>query len=208
MPLQNRVDPSGRIIRTPARGGWMGNRGILHDDGKNLGTRRWAHKAWICCHLEFRGRQREVMAPRRYTELFFLDEATALAAGHRPCYECRRADYRRFMECWARGQGADDSAPPPRAGTVDALLHRERVARTQEKVTYTAALETLPDGAFVLSNSGDAGAWLVRGDLLWRWDASGYGERRSRGSGPIAVLTPRSIVGAIRAGYRPQVAAE
>jgi len=121
--LQNRVTPFGEIVATPARGLSMGNRGILHDDRRRLGRRRWTHKAWICCVTEFRGRRRQVMAPGRYTELFFLDEAVALAAGHRPCFECRRAAANAFAACW----GGE-----PRAPDMDRVLHAERLAGNRQ----------------------------------------------------------------------------
>jgi hypothetical protein len=121
MPLQNRVTPFGEIVAHPARGMVMGNRGILHDSGRRLHpTRRWTHKTWICCLCEFKGRHRAVMTPGRYTELFFLDEATALAAGHRPCFECRRADANQFAAAWAHGNGG----PLPSAGDMDAFCMR------------------------------------------------------------------------------------
>src|SRR5262245_10377094 len=125
MPLQNRVTPTGEIIADPARGTLMGNRGgPLHRPDQTLGARRWVSKAWICCRLEFKGRRRQVMSPGKYTELFFLDEATALAAGHRPCFECRRAEAEQFARLWAKVHGAHDRA---RAGDMDRVLHAERV---------------------------------------------------------------------------------
>ena len=148
--LQNRVTPAGDIIATPARGEMMGNRGgALHDGARTLGVSRWRTKAWITCRLEFKGRHRQVMTPRRYTELFFLDEATALAAGHRPCGECRRADFNRFVACWLRANRPDHSGPRPPIAIVDRQLHQERVRRDRAKVTIAAPLDEVADGAFV-----------------------------------------------------------
>ena len=124
MPLQNRVTPFGEIVSSPARGLLMGNRGILHNDDRRLGTARWQHPHWVACRLEFRGRRQEVMRPGAYTQLFFLDEAVALAAGHRPCAHCRRADYEAFVSAWMAATGRADR---PRAAELDWQLHRERV---------------------------------------------------------------------------------
>src|SRR5215510_5847359 len=136
MPLQNRVTPEGEIIATRHRGLMMGNRGgAFHLPDKTLAPRRWATRQWIACVLEFKGRHREVMQPNRYTELFFLDEATALAAGHRPCFECRRADAERFADLWAKIQNGDERA---RAPAMDEVLHAERVDRDRKKVTFRA----------------------------------------------------------------------
>ena len=165
-PLQNRVTPFGDLIRTPARGTLMGNRGRLHDARRQI-VRRVAsgYRAWVTCRLSFRGRHRTVMTPGRYTELFFLDEATALAAGHRPCGECRRADFLRFREAWLVGnpdRGLDADAP---AGAIDRELHRDRLGADGRSLAYPATLASLPDGVFVLGraavtpSSSGAGAW-------------------------------------------------
>ena len=147
MPLQNRVTPEGEIIATPHRGLLMGNRGgCFHLPDKTLGPRRWASRQWIACVLEFKGRHRELMQPNRYTELFFLDEATALSAGHRPCFECRRADADRFAELWARAFGSEDRA---RAPAMDDQLHAERVDRDRRKVTFRDRRANIPSGAFI-----------------------------------------------------------
>ncbi len=190
MPLQNRVTPFGDIIATPERGLMMGNRGILHDGHRRLGRRRWTHKAWICCVTEFRGRTRQVMAPGRYTELFFLDEAVALAAGHRPCFECRREAARAYAACW----GAS-----PRAGEMDRVLHAERLDGRRRRIHVREA-DTLPDGAFV---SREGAAWLVRGPLLLRYTPGGYDAAVERPGGVVEVLTPPATLRALRAGYAP-----
>lgn len=204
MTLQNRVTPFGEIIATPERGAYMGNRGgrIHHNDRQELQTRRWASRQWITCLLEFKGRHRMVMQPNRYTELFFLDEATAFAAGHRPCAECRRDDFSRFMTAWAIGN--PELVPEGRrlrVGDVDTVLQRERTTRARQHVTFGSRLGDLPDGVFV-AREGEA--WLVKGGHLRKWTAGGYGRSIPVESDRTGdVLTPRSIVSAFQAGYRP-----
>lgn len=190
MPLQNRVTPFGDIVAAPERGTMMGNRGILHDERRTLGRRRWTHKAWICCVTEFRGRKRQVMAPGRYTELFFLDEAVALAAGHRPCFECRRAAAKAYSACWGGS---------PRAGEMDRVLHAERLDGRRRRIHIRECAD-LPDGAFV---SRDGAAWLVRGTMLLRYAPGGYGAATERPAGAAEVLTPPATLRAFRAGYAP-----
>jgi len=185
MPLRNRVTPLGELIATPARGLVFGNRGRLHDDERRI-RRQWALKRWIACRLEFRGRYHGAMPPRRYTGLFFLDEATAFAAGHRPCAECRRADYLRFTEIW----GA-------RADAIDARLHEERLGPRRED-----EIRRLPDGAFVLL---DGAPWLALGDKLLRWTPGGYADRIGRPSGRATILTPPSLVEVLRQGWDGEV---
>jgi hypothetical protein len=199
MGLQNRVTPLGELIATPHRGLVYGNRGCLHDDSRRI-RRRSDGKRWIACRLRFRGRRRgPLMAPGRYTELFFLDEATAMAAGHRPCAECRREDYNRLSEIWVRlGLGA------PGADAIDARLHGERVdPATHGHRLHRAPLGSLPDGAFVLENDH---AWLVHTDALLRWTPGGYAERRPKPRGAAArVITPPSLTEVLRSGWDPGV---
>jgi hypothetical protein len=204
MPLQNRVDPFGEIAAHPARGLFMGNRGILHDTDRRLGRARWKHKVWIVCLTEFRGRKRTVMTPRRYTELFFLDEATALAAGHRPCFECRRRDFHRFLDAWMAGTGWI-GASRIRAGELDGRLHAERVDRgTRRQRTWRSGLDDLPDGALVTLDDRPDEPLLVLGDALLPWRFEGYGRPRPQPrSAEATVLTPPSTVAALRAGYAP-----
>ena len=199
MPLQNRVTPLGELVADPARGLVYGNRGCLHDDAGRI-RRRFDGKRWIACQLEFRGWQRgPLLQPGRFTELFFLDEATAFAAGHRPCALCRREDYVRFGEIW-RELHPDQSG----ADAIDAQLHSERLApdaRTPRR--HTAAFADLPDGAFVLE---DEAPWLVLGTNLLRWTPAGYEERAARPTrGRGALVTPPSLVHVLHTGWQPLV---
>ncbi|HEX3672337.1 MAG TPA: hypothetical protein VHT92_11600 [Candidatus Cybelea sp.] len=196
MPLQNRVTPFGAIVALPGRGLMMGNRGVLHDDSRRI-VRDWYTRRWIACVLEFKGIRRTVMTPRRYTELFFLDEAAALSAGHRPCAECRREKYRQFQSLWRASHGGDAGADE-----MDLRLHAERLAGKRKR-TYVADLAALPDGAYVAL---DGVPWLVWGERLYAWSDSGYTQRRSRpADATLEVLTPPSIVTVLAAGYRPGV---
>lgn len=194
MALRNRVTPFGEIVALAGRGLMMGNRGVLHDEGKRI-VRAWAVRRWIACLLDFRGRHREVMTPRRYTELFFLDEATALSAGHRPCAECRRQDYRRFQSLWERAVGS------AAADAMDLRLHAERLEGKNKRV-YRSEIAELPDGTYVAS---DGDALLVWHGALHAWTDRGYLRRKPRRHGDVSVLTPPSIVAILRAGYRPAV---
>jgi hypothetical protein len=206
MPLQNRVTPWGEIVADSARGAWMGNRGgAIHDNERRLGARRWASKHWLVCRLEFNGRRREVMSPGRYTELFFLDEATALAAGHRPCFECRRQEAEQFRRCWADGRPGLLAGETPALSGIDTVLHAERVDRKRDKLVFPASIADLPDGTFVLMPPPQPGACLVLGGSLWPWSFAGYGVPFTPDGQVLSVLTPRSTVAAIRSGYSPQV---
>ena len=199
MPVQNRVTPLGELIATPERGLVYGNRGCLHDAQGNI-RRRYDVKRWIACQLEFRGWQRPaLLMPGRFTELFFLDEATALAAGHRPCALCRRADYNDLTALWSKlhpGQlGAD---------AVDAQLQRERLdARARERRLHEAPLAELPDGAFVMR---DDEPWLVLGNQLLAWSPGGYTARARRPArGTATLITPPSLVALLRTERAPLV---
>jgi hypothetical protein len=220
MPRQNRVTPIGEIVAHPARGTLMGNRGVLHDPEGRI-VRRWTTRAWIACVLEFKGRRRAIMAPNRYTELFFLDEATALAAGHRPCAECRRADFLRFRAAWLAGNPEHRLGPRPRVAELDRVLHAERIG-PRGKPIWAAPVAALPDGVMVLDPgapiAGDAApigasragqpaghdAFLLLGGRLLPWTPRGYGPPRDvPGDAAVPVLTPATIAAAIRAGYIP-----
>jgi hypothetical protein len=199
MPLQNRVDPSGLILVSPARGTFMGNRGgALHNQDREI-VRQYANRRWIACVLEFRGRHRVVMSPGRYTELFFLDEAVALAAGHRPCAECRRERFNAFKAAWTRS----GDQPDVLADEIDKELHPARIDRRKGKITYQSSLNSLPDGCFVQI---DGSSFLVYGGALLLWSPAAYVEKRPRPSDLIVqVLTPEPIVRCIRQGYRPEI---
>jgi hypothetical protein len=198
-PRQNRATPLGELVADPARGLVYGNRGCLHDEEGRI-RRRYNGKRWIACRLRFRGwRRTPLLQPGRFTELFFLDEATALAAGHRACALCRRQDYERLVEIWGRlhpGQRGADA--------IDAQLHAERVAPgTRGQLRREAALDELPDGAFVLQ---DGAPFLVLGRSLLRWTPAGYTERLARpGRRHATLITPPSLVAVLSAGWNPLV---
>ena len=196
-PLQNRVTPFGEIVAVPDRGLFTGNRGILHDPAtRTLLRRRWTNKAWIICLCSFKGWHRVVMGGRSWTELFFLDEATALAAGHRPCFTCRRADAEAFRAAWTAGNGG----VRPRAPEMDAVLHAERLADRKKRVhRLERPVAVLPDGAMV---AADGESYVVAGGRPLRWSFAGYAPVADLPQGAV-LLTPPSTVRALAAGYRP-----
>jgi hypothetical protein len=199
MPRRNRVTPLGDLIADPARGLLYGNRGCLHDDDGNI-RRRHQVKRWIACRLRFRGWHRSpLMQPGRFTELFFLDEATAFAAGHRPCALCRREDYDAFARSW-RGLHPGQIG----ADAMDAQLHEERLdPKTRHHRIHEATLDRLPDGAFVLV---EGEPWAVFGNELLRWSPAGYTERTTRRAGKRAgLITPPSLVEILRTDRDPVV---
>ena len=188
MALQNRVTPLGDLVAVPERGLVYGNRGCLHDGERRI-RRRYALKRWIACRLEFKGRRRSaLLQPGRYTELFFLDDATAFAAGHRPCAECRRADYNRYRELVGE----------PGADAIEERLHAERI----DGPRFRAPFAGLPDGTFVVE---DGEPWLVLGRELLRWTPGGYAQRRPKPSGEALLITPPTTVDVLRAGWTPVV---
>lgn len=196
MPLQNRVTPSGDIIATPYRGLFTGNRGIIHDPATKTLTRRWASNAWLTCVCEFRGRRRQVMGGRSWTELFFLDEATAFAAGHRPCFFCRRDDANRFCAAWDAGNGTTKVL----ARDIDPVLHHERLDGRKKRLhPLPMRWEQLPDGAMVQAGAEN---FLIASGRALLWSAAGYREVRSAIT-DATLLTPPSTLRAFVAGYRP-----
>ncbi len=201
MPLPNRVDPFGELLADPARGLFFGNRGgRFHRDDRTLGARRWASRQWICCRLDFKGRRREVWGAG-YTELFFLDEPTALAAGHRPCFECRRKDAQAFAAAMAAGLPLAFAANAPPRWIASSTPSGSTAAR---KRRHRLPIDDLPDGAFLTLPQEPAVAFAVRGDDLLRWTPAGYASRQRRPAGiDVDVLTPPSILAALSAGYRP-----
>jgi hypothetical protein len=201
MPLQNRVDPYGNIFRSPARGTFLGNRGgALHDDRREI-VRPFQSRRWLTCLLEFKGRRRAVMTPGRYTELFFLDEAVAFAAGHRPCAECRRERFNAFKSAWQR-RDRTPRREAPSADEIDEELHRARIDRNQQKVTYQASLSALPNGCFI--KVGET-ARLVWDDALFLWTPEGYTRKDPRPADlTVTVLTPEPVVECFSQGYEPE----
>ncbi|MGE0036630.1 MAG: hypothetical protein AB7S93_13410 [Xanthobacteraceae bacterium] len=201
MPLPNRVDPFGQLFADAARGLFMGNRGgRFHRDDRTLGAGRFVSRQWICCRLEFKDRHRDVWGAS-YTELFFLDEPTALAAGHRPCFECRREDAQAFAAAFSRGSHVRS---PPRADEMDRILHAERL-EGRRKRRHSMPIDELPDATFVTLSAEPAVAYAVKGARLLAWTPRGYGDAGPRPAGIVVdVLTPPAIVAAFLAGYRPQ----
>lgn len=197
-PARNRVTPMGEIVAVPLRGAWGGNRGILHR-GREI-VRFHASDLWIVCELEFRGRWRAQWQPHQFTWLYFHDEAVALAAGHRPCAECRWADYNAYRAAWVEGLGV----AVPSAKEINRQLHGERIFRgTHRRRLHRMSWADLPDGAFALVDDTPA---LVRGDRLCEWTTAGYGAARPRPTrGNATVITPPSSVAALGAGYPVQI---
>lgn len=197
MPLQNRVNPFGDIVDLPLRGLFTGNRGILHDpETKTLTSKRWTSKAWIVCSCDYKNVRRDVMATRSWTELFFFDEATALAAGHRPCFQCRRQDADLFREAWAKG----NATSLPSASEIDAVLHRERLQSRRKRLNMLLTpLDALPDGAMIAAAGN---AYLIADGKPHRWGAKTYQPAVNL---PFVdgLLTPPSTLRALKAGYRP-----
>ena len=196
-PMQNRVTPFGDIEAIPQRGMFTGNRGIIHDPvTKTLLAKRWASKAWLICRCDYKDRRRDVMAGRSWTELFFLDEAVALAAGHRPCFLCRRKAAELFRAAWA----AVAEVRRPSAAAMDAVLHRERMASGRRRVhAMPAPLRDLPSGTVVVVSGA---AYTIAAGRAFRWTECGY-EPPQAIHDADSLLTPPSTFMALRAGYRP-----
>ena len=197
MPLQNRVTPFGDIIAIPLRGMFTGNRGIIHEPvTRTLLKRRWANKAWLTCLCDFKGRRRAVMAHRSWTELFFLDEAVALAAGHRPCFFCRREAAEAFRAAWALAR----SVKVPPAREIDAVLHDERLDRGRKRLhAMPGPVNEMPDGSAIAAQGE---AYILARGRAFRWTANGYAGPAEIPAAP-ALLTPPSTLGALRVGYQP-----
>jgi hypothetical protein len=197
MPLQNRVTPFGDIVAIPQRGMLTGNRGIIHDPtARTLLKRRWTSKAWIVCTCDYKGVRRDVMGGRSWTELFFLDEAVALAAGHRPCFFCRRGAALAFRAAWADAKGED----APSASAVDAVLHRERMEHGRKRLhPIRESIRQLPDGAMVAAAGK---AYTIAFGRAFGWSEQGYQQPRDLHQAD-SLLTPPSTLMALRAGYRP-----
>jgi hypothetical protein len=216
MPLQNRVDPFGTIHAVPQRGLFTGNRGIIHDPAtKTLLKKRWTLKAWIVCACDFKNVRREPMGRNRpggsdglgkagWTELFFLDEVTALAAGHRPCFYCRRERATDFLNRFGAAFGIEK----PRAPMLDHRLHKERLASGGKPPAVSAHdLAAMPDGTMFADGST---AYALRDGTALRWSFGGYGDRLDFSAllgRPLQLLTPPTTVEVLKAGYRPAWAA-
>ena len=195
MPHQNRVTPFGEMIATPERGTLYGNRGCLVNNDAKI-VRQFKELRWIICVLDFKGRRHPMMAPGRYTGLFFLDEATAFAAGHRPCAECQRDRFNLFREYWTTANPALAGSDKPLAPVMDEVLHRERKASDE----FCNSVDGLPDGTFISDNGADA--YVVLNKKLLLWTPGGYiCDKRAKVDFPARVLTPRSIIGSLAAGY-------
>ena len=194
MPRQNRVLPTGQIVADPAQGLFMGNRGCLHRHDGTLGKARWRGVAWITCLTKFKGRKRDLMAPGRYTELFFLDEAVALAAGHRPCAECRHAAWKAYGTAWAQA-----GLPGRGAKEIDLTLHAARVGPDGTQITHVAEAADLPDGTFIALPAPH----LVMSGRALPFAPEGYGPPIALPHGPVTVLTPAPTVATLRAGFHP-----
>src|SRR5262245_22127315 len=202
MPRQNRVTPFSSIVSTPARGTLTGNRGCLHDDQQQI-RRHFQGMRWIICLLEFKGRKRTLMTPGHYTELFFLDEATALAAGHRPCAECQRDRFTRFRDLWARANPDLARTSRPAATVMDSAIHLERTAPIDDVSRSRMSIEKLPDGVFVTDDGRTA--YLILAGGLRRWSADGYELPTAPLQYPVQVLTPASVVRTLAAGYSADI---
>ena len=197
--LQNRVTPFGDIIATPERGMFLGNRGCLSDESGVLARRRWRLRAWITCQLSYKDWWRPVMQPGVWTELFFMDEATALSAGHRPCALCRRPDYDRYRWSWAKARGLETAA---KAIEMDGELHACRVHRNQQKITFNAQAKELPDGV-IITRVGEQQPHLIYQGRMLGWTPGGYSGGYELPGAEVTVLTPKPTVDVLAAGYSP-----
>lgn len=201
MPYQNRVNPFGELVADPSKGTMLGNRGCLHDDHGQIRGRRWTTRSWVACKLDYKGRKQTIMAPGAYTQLFFLDEATALAAGHRPCAECRRSRFNAFSAAWRIGN-ATAMESKVRVTEIDLALHRERITPIQWR--SLAPPRSLPDGVMVTSRRGGQVSLKWR-DRLYPWSFAGYGAAFDIPSHTMIVVTPESTVRVLRGGYEIEV---
>ena len=202
MPRRNRVTPFSAIVAVSARGTLTGNRGCLHDERQNI-RRLFQGTRWIICLLDFKGRKRKLMTPGHYTELFFLDEATALAAGHRPCAECQRERFTRFRDLWARANPELAGTSRPHATVMDAAIHCERTAPIDGGSRSHMSIEDLPDGVFVTDDGRTA--YLILAGGLRRWSPDGYELPTAPLQYPVQVLTPASVVQTLAAGYSADI---
>ena len=205
MPLQNRVNPFSTLISTPERGAWTGNRGVIHNERKEI-IKNHAVKYWITCVLDYKNARRSVMTPNRWTEVFFLDEATAFAAGHRPCGFCRHADFKRFKDLWIKANGEQYGLTnKTKMDIIDAIIHQERLDKNGLQKTFKSTLTALPDGTFITLDEVDK-AYLWFEQNLYEWSFSGYTKvSQFDKNQEVTVLTPFSYVAVFKAGYVPEV---
>ena len=200
MPLQNRVDPWGSILAVPYKGTLLGNRGVLHDERKQI-VKPYQHQNWVTCRLKFKDRKRKLMSPGRYTELFFLDESTAFAAGHRPCYECRRERFNEFKDYWVRAN-LNKQADDVTISVINKLMHKDRINKGV-KITHRANIKELPDGT-IFSNKSSA--YLIFKTKIYLWSFEGYCFPNNVNiPDEVDVLTPKSIVSTFRLGFKPEI---
>jgi hypothetical protein len=204
MPLQNRVNPFGAIVATPERGAWTGNRGVIHNVEKQI-IKHHAVKYWITCVLDYKGKWRAVMSPNRWTELFFLDEATAFAAGHRPCGFCRYTDFKKFKSLWIAANGAHyNVTEQTKMDIIDGYIHQERLNKDGSHQRFKALLHALPTGTFIAMENKKACLWYK--GKLFEWSFSGYREVLDIPKNQeVEVLTPSSYVNVFKMGYEPEV---
>ena len=205
MPLQNRVNPFSTLISTPERGAWTGNRGVIHNERKEI-IKNHAVKYWITCVLKYKNARRSVMTPNRWTELFFLDEATAFAAGHRPCGFCRHADFKRFKDFWLKANGEQYGlTSKTKMDIIDTFIHQERLDKNGVQKTFKSTLAALPDGTFITLDEVDK-SYLWYDQNLYEWSFSGYTKVfKFDKNQEVTVLTPLSYVAVFKAGYVPEV---
>lgn len=203
MTLQNRVDPWGKLNAVSCRGAWLGNRGILHNERKEI-IYQWRHKSWVTCRLEYQGRKRKIFSQGNYSELFFLDEATAFSAGHRSCAECRRDRYSEFKLHWCLANRSSSNPSEIKISEIDKQIHSERAVAGGGKITYQDKYSAIPEGAFIEINGG---AFLLWGGYLHQWSFQGYSKENMEiePSAVVTVITPQSIVRMFNSGFRPQV---
>lgn len=195
-PLQNRVTPTSQIERNPARGMFMGNRGILHNDTLTLITTKWRHKNWVLCTLKHKNWHRKIMTPRRYTELFFLDEATALAAGHRPCALCQRSRYRQFM----------DAAGFSQAKMLDTALHADRKRHHFDGIDYPSVpVSALANGTFIVNPDHPQKIYLYKDQHYYSWAHAGYGPAYKLALSRVRLVTPLTTLKTLQNGYQPVI---
>ncbi|MDJ0901039.1 MAG: hypothetical protein QNJ55_19735 [Xenococcus sp. MO_188.B8] len=205
MPKQNRVDPFGQIIAVSARGTLMGNRGVLHDSHGSI-KKLWRSKSWITCLLNFKGQKRSIMSPGKYTELFFLDEATSFAAGHRPCSTCRNKNFKQFKSLWLSANNNKLGLTPISIGNIDKILHTQRILSNGTKKFYEERLNNLPNGTMISLLDENDVAYLLVNNLLLEWSPFGYKKSLSISSNCLVnVLTPKSIVNTFLEGYLPDI---